>query len=153
MLPIFHFLLPMIYISQELGKWVLAFLFIQPIVIFTVAQIIPHILAVWGAALVFMVTLEMPYVGDFTNYMLSNSSTDEKYMAHVVMFWINSRCVSFCMDHIWGAIDNSHEISSFRKFTNLISYCFYLPTSMMGPLINYKDYHQGVRIDGYFFKH
>ncbi len=43
--------------------------------------------------------------------------------------------------------------SKFDDLTNLLSYCFYIPLVMMGPLVNYKEYYVGVshikpRFDG-----
>merc|ERR1719445_1212178 len=57
------------------------------------------------------------------------------------MFWINSRCVSFCLDHIWKEV---HEESRLWKWVQLIGFCFYLPIGIQGPLINYLDYKRGL---------
>ena len=62
------------------------------------------------------------------------------------MFWINSRCVSFCLDYIWKEVPEEVGESKFWKFVKMIAFCFYLPNGIGGPLINYKDYHEGVSL-------
>ena len=53
-----------------------------------------------------------------------------------------TRCVSYSLDRIWG--DVSSDESAVTSFAKLTSYCFYLPTGVMGPLITYKKYHDSL---------
>ena len=64
------------------------------------------------------------------------------YLVAVTNCWINSRCVSFCLDHIWKQIPEGQTLTS--KFIHLLAYCFYLPIAIGGPLINYLEFHNGV---------
>ena len=65
------------------------------------------------------------------------------YLVAVTNCWVNSRCVSFCLDHIWKEVPVGQSAGS--KFLHLMSYCFYLPIAVGGPLINYIEFHNGVR--------
>jgi len=60
----------------------------------------------------------------------------------VFSHWINSRCVSFCLDNIRKDVPENPSILD--NFMHLLSFCFYIPLSIGGPLINYTDFLKGV---------
>jgi len=64
------------------------------------------------------------------------------YLTMVSTAWMNSRCVSFCLDRIWGRVPT--ESSIIESFMNLTAYCFYLPLGVMGPLITSKEFKEGM---------
>ena len=78
MLPIFHLLLPLIYIGQELGLWPLAFLMLQPIVIFTISRLVASTIAVWAASLAFMLSIDVPGIAEYIDYMLEDAASDQR---------------------------------------------------------------------------
>ena len=59
------------------------------------------------------------------------------------MFWVNSRCVSYCLDNIWGDVVEETP-SHFWNFIEMLSFCFYIPLCISGPLITFKEYKTGV---------
>ena len=89
------------------------------------------------------------------------------YLTSVLLAWMNARCVSFSLDRIWGKITINHikyhqgfvrrylmyKWKSFHPglvpsepiglaFLHLVSYCFYLPLGIMGPLVSSQTYRE-----------
>ena len=60
------------------------------------------------------------------------------------MFWVNSRCVSYCLDNAWGDVIEDETSSKTWQFLEMATFCFYVPLCISGPLISYKDYKEGV---------
>ena len=60
------------------------------------------------------------------------------------MFWVNSRCVSYCLDNAWGDVIEDETSSKMWQFLEMATFCFYVPLCISGPLISYKDYKEGV---------
>ncbi len=140
LLQIFHLVLPIVYIGYILNPWVLGLLLIQIIVMFAVSEFCPHFLTIWTTAILFLMSHQLPILHGMPNFFLRDVTEEERHLALVAMFWMNSRCVSFCLDHLW----NEQTLSKIGKLTKMTSFCFYLPTCIVGPLVNYKEYHEGV---------
>ena len=66
----------------------------------------------------------------------------EGYLTAVLMAWINARCVSYCLDRIWGTVEREEGVIS--GFVMLTAYCFYLPLGIMGPLVTSKKFKDSV---------
>ena len=64
----------------------------------------------------------------------------EGYLTAVLMAWINARCVSYCLDRIWGRVEREEGLLS--GFVMLSAYCFYLPLGIMGPLVTSKKFKE-----------
>ena len=140
-LAIFQATLPLVFVYKELGSGPLIMLLAQPLALFIVAEIFGRAIFVWAGALAVIVLNDHTLTSEFKGWAFQEASFHIKYITHVIMFWINSRCVSFCLDHIWRDV---HEESRLWKFVQFIGYCFYLPIGIQGPLVNYKDYKTGV---------
>ena len=140
-LTIFHAAWPLLFVYSELGGGPLLLLLAQPFVLFVVAEIFGKAFFVWGGAIAIIALNDHLVIKSFKEWAFEDSSFHTKYITHVIMFWINSRCVSFCLDHIWKEV---HEESRLWKWVQLIGFCFYLPIGIQGPLINYLDYKRGV---------
>ena len=67
-----------------------------------------------------------------------------RYVTTVIMFWVNSRCVSYCLDNAWGDVIEDETSSKTWQFLEMATFCFYVPLCISGPLISYKDYKEGV---------
>lgn len=68
------------------------------------------------------------------NYLKSfedgNNTFYSFYKVLMAICWINLRCISYCLEH------GNKE----RCFIDLLSYCFYLPTLLLGPFILCVDF-------------
>ncbi len=152
-IPLFHTLLPLLYLTRALNssKPVLLLL-AQPLALFVTLQSIQNQLCnafpklqaflIWLVAILIIVFNDSWPIQALKEWSFEDSSWQAKYITHVTMFWINSRCVSFCLDHVWK--DVPEEPLIWKKWFQLLGYCFYLPLGIQGPLINYKDYHVGI---------
>ena len=135
------------YLSQFLSYRQLILLLTQPLLFFVVSEIIQQFAAVWIVAVGIII-----YSDYFENWAFENeSSLDAYHITHMTMFWVNCRCVSFCLDHIWQDIPQLKQESIIWKFIKMVGFCFYIPNVTGGPLINYKDYHKGVSLGKLFF--
>ena len=132
---------PLLFVYSELGIRPLLLLLAQPFVLFVVAEIFGKTFFVWGGAIAIIALNDHLVINSFKEWALEASNYHTYYIAHVIMFWINSRYVSFYLDHIWREV---HEESRLWKWVQLIGFCFYLPIGIQGPLINYVDYKRGV---------
>ena len=136
-LPIFHAVLPLLFINSELGFRPMILLLAQPFVIFCMTEIFQSTFFVWGTAIAIIGLNDYAAIASFKEWAFEDSAFHTKYITHVIMFWINSRCVSFCLDHVWKEVN---EESRLWRFIQLIGFCFYMPVGIQGPLLNYKDY-------------
>jgi len=100
MIPIFHASLPLLYLTRILEIRPVILLLAQPLAVFIVAEITQLSIAVWGIAVGIIVMNDTYGIGDFKAWAFEDSTWFIKYLTHVTMFWVNSRCVSFCLDHI-----------------------------------------------------
>ena len=50
--------------------------------------------------------------------------------------------MSFCLDRLWNDVPKSG--SMFQELLHMLSYSFYLPIAIGGPVINYKTFYDGV---------
>lgn len=144
MIPIFHASLPLLYLTRILEIRPVILLLAQPLAVFIVAEITQLSIAVWGIAVGIIVMNDAYGIGDFKAWAFEDSTWFIKYLTHVTMFWVNSRCVSFCLDHIWKEVPVEAGESRFWKFVKMVAFCFYIPNGIGGPLINYKDYYEGI---------
>ena len=150
LIPIFHSLLPLIYLYRILTLRPVILLLAQPLVIFGAAELTRKSWAVWGVAFGIILCNDTSVIGAFKKWSFEESDWFVVYITHVTMFWINSRSVSFCLDYIWNEIPVDLRESRLVKFTKMTAFCFYLPNGIGGPLINYKDYYEGVSIQSFF---
>lgn len=140
-LPLFNVVLSAVFFCRTVGHLPFAFLLIQPCIMFIIGQFGSPAL-VWMASLLILVSVDTKPVEAAKSYIFTDASWMDRYMTHVVMFWINSRCVSFCVDHIWNEVPAA--TSKVQQFVNMLAYCFYLPVAIQGPLIMYKEFHEGM---------
>lgn len=145
MVPYFHLLISTICLWNIFDTRALLFLLIQPLVLFTF-HFLGSAILVWGAALVFLAGWsQMPMSYIKMVLVEENHSPTHEYMVAVASCWINSRSVSFCLDHIWKSVPVDQPVG--KKLVYMLSYCLYLPLAIGGPLINYVDYHKGITSD------
>ena len=142
-LPMFNVLVSASYLCTWLGWKPTIWLFFQPLSMFFVHLTGSSVL-VWVASFVFLFVTK-----SFTaplyhmhKYLLKESDGAEHYVIIVTWYWVNSRCVSFCLDRIWKEVEPSSK-GKFQDLIEMFAYCFYLPTSISGPIMIYKDFHEG----------
>ena len=111
--------------------------------IFLAAKFTKTSFGVWIISLAIIVFNDFGLIAQLKEFAFEDASWQGRYITHVTMNWINSRCVSFCLDVIWGDVKD-HDHWNLSNFMKLLSFCFYLPLTISGPLINYKDFHYGV---------
>lgn len=144
MVTIFHVLLPLLYLFRALESFKpVVLLLAQPCAMFLATELLRKPIFVWLSAILIIIFNDLEPISSFKNWSFQDSSWHTKYVTHVTMFWINSRCVSFCLDHLWQEVPQ--ESSKSWKFLQMCAFCFYLPISVQGPLINYKDYYEGTK--------
>jgi hypothetical protein len=128
-----------IFTWSLIGLYPVLYLFIQPLLIFTVYLISNNVIAVWTTALIYS-QIKNPFEDLlFDDY---KSWAFQGYLTTISAAWINCRCVSFCLDRIWGNVVK--EKSVIQSFIHLLAYSFYLPLGFMGPLITSKQFKEGI---------
>merc|ERR1719239_2075871 len=116
---------------------------LQIAVIFAAFWVSNKAIVVWSVAMIYMQCQGYyPFDGFFRWYFSNETWNFEGYLTMIAMAWINARCVSFCLDRVWGRVDRESTI--FTSFINIIAYCFYLPLCIMGPLITSKQFKEGM---------
>ena len=76
-------------------------------------------------------------------YCFSDSHWEIESISTKIMFWVNCRCVSYCLDNI-GRDVVEETTSHFWNFIEMLSFCFYIPLCITGPLITFTEYKKGV---------
>ena len=79
-------------------------------------------------------------------YSVKQATSAEHYVIIVTWNWVNSRCVSCCLDRIWKEVKPSGK-GKLYDMIEMMAYCFYLPSSISGPIMIYKDFHDGFNSD------
>jgi len=118
------------------------FMSLQIAVIFAAFWISNKAIVVWSVAMIYMQCKEYYPLNEFYRYFSNESWYFEGYLTMIALAWINARCVSFCLDRIWGRVDCESTILA--SLVNIIAYCFYLPLCIMGPLITSKQFKEGM---------
>ena len=77
-----------------------------------------------------------------------DATSTEEYVCSVTWFWVNCRCISFCLDRIWGEVEP--KSAKVHDLIEMFTFCFYLPVNISGPIMIYKDFHDGFHAD---YKH
>lgn len=116
------------------------YLFLQILVMF-LAFLTKSAKIVWVVAVGYILCLNIFPLQDMKEYIFRTDSSQyyEGYLTSVLLAWINARCVSFCLDRIWGYLPTEPLPLA---FLHLVSYCFYLPLSVMGPLVSSQTYRE-----------
>ena len=143
LVPIFNVLLTMIYMQRVMGTKPTIWMFCQPLAMFTI-HLAGSSLLVWLCALVFLF-IEKEWSGPLfhlNKYFLEGCTGTDEYVIYVTWYWVNSRCVSFCLDRIWKEVEPSSK-GKLHDLIEMLAYCFYLPTNISGPIMIYKDFNEG----------
>jgi len=74
--------------------------------------------------------------------LIEEANYRSSFVANVWIAWINSRCTSFCLDTIWSEDLRKRPMST--QMLHFSAYVFYLPVSVMGPIVNYDAFKEGV---------
>ena len=61
----------------------------------------------WAVAISYILLLNSWPLQDLKDAMFPDhaSQMTEGYLTSVLLAWINARCVSFCLDRIWGRVE------------------------------------------------
>ena len=145
--PAFNVILSMIYMGRVMGMKPTIWMFFQPLVMFLV-HLMGSSLWVWVMSFVFLFSAKkisgpLYYINTF---FLNECTDNENYVAQVTWCWVNSRCVSFCLDRIWKEVEPSSK-GKIHDIVEMFAYCFYLPINISGPILIYKDFHVGFNKD------
>ncbi|TRY71751.1 hypothetical protein TCAL_01035 [Tigriopus californicus] len=140
-LPTFYVILSVNWTSRMIGVRGLQFLFFQPVIMYGCLQL-------RDSRLIYL--LSMICIGLIDHWPLTAlrsvsfdaSDYKERYIGSVTYAWFNARCLSFCLDHLWGHVP--WESSHLHGLVNMLAYCFYLPVGLGGPIINYDTFYQGI---------
>ena len=94
----------------------------------------------WAVSISYILLLNTWPLQDIKHSMFPdhNSQMHEGYLTSVILAWVNARCVSFCLDRIWGRVEREQSLLS--GFIMLSAFCFYLPLGIMGPLVTSKKF-------------
>ena len=141
--PTFNVLLSLIYMVRVLGFMPAVWMCAQPFVMFCV-HLIGSSKLVWLLAFAFLF-IEKEFTGPLNaanKFFLKDATTTEEYVIYVTWYWVNSRVVSFCLDRIWGEVKPSPK-GKIHDLIEMFAYCFYLPINISGPIMVYKDFHDG----------
>ena len=147
LVPIFNVLLSMIYMGRVMGIKPTIWMFCQPLAMFIV-HLMGSSLLVWMVALLFLF-IEKELSGPLyymNKFFLNDCAGSEEYVIYVTWYWVNSRCVSFCLDRIWKEVEPSPR-GKIHDLVEMFAYCFYLPINISGPIMIHKDFHEGFNKD------
>ena len=147
LVPIFNVLLSMIYMGRVMGTKPTIWMFFQPLFMFLI-HLMGSSLLVWIVALAFLF-IEKPVSGPLyymNSYFLKECTNNDEYVIYVTWYWVNSRCVSFCLDRIWKEVEPSPK-GRIHDLIEIMAYCFYLPINISGPIMIHKDFHEGFNKD------
>jgi len=114
--------LPLLYIFLLIGVMFLTYLCNSTIL-------------VWAVSISYILLLNTFPLRDMKDWLFPDYSSQmhEGYLTSVLLAWINARCVSFCLDRLWGRVEREASLTS--GFFMLTAFCFYLPLGIMGPLV------------------
>ena len=95
---------------------------------------------VWAVSISYILLLNTYPLNELKDWIFPdhNSQMYEGYLTAVLIAWINARCVSYCLDRIWGRVEREEGVMS--GLVMLTAYCFYLPLGIMGPLVTSKKF-------------
>ena len=94
---------------------------------------------VWLVAILYILCQGMAPFTTITDFMFPDTASKmfQGYLTSILMGFINARCVSFALDRILYKEKRETLITSLLMVT---AFCFYLPLSMMGPLVSSKTF-------------
>ncbi len=49
--------------------------------------------------------------------------------------------MSFCLDILWGEVESKGALGDILR---MLAHGFYVPTSILGPIVRYRDFNRGV---------
>ena len=146
-LPLFNVIASASYLSYWFGIKPTLWLLFQPISMF-VLHLSGSSVLVWMGSFLFLFVTK-PFTGPLYymhKYSVKQATSAEHYVIIVTWYWVNSRCVSCCLDRIWKEVKPSGK-GKLYDMIEMMAYCFYLPTSISGPIMIYKDFHDGFNSD------
>jgi len=123
-----------------LGLLPTLYLFLQLAVIF-LAYLTGSSKLVWLVAISYILCLNIWPLNSLKDHIFHTDEMQmyEGYLTSVLLAWMNARCVSFSLDRIWGLVPPE---PTGLAFLHLVSYCFYLPLGIMGPLVSSQTYRE-----------
>ena len=74
---------------------------------FSVKPLIDFLRLVWAVSISYILLLNTFPLRDMKDWLFPDyaSQMHEGYLTSVLLAWINARCVSFCLDRIWGRVE------------------------------------------------
>ena len=108
MLPLFNMVISASYLCYWFGTKPTFWLFIQPILMYIVHLSGSSVIVWVGSFVLLFVTKQ--FTGPLYymhRYCTKESTGAENYVIIVTWYWVNSRCVSFCLDRIWKEVKPS----------------------------------------------
>ncbi|XP_068893417.1 protein-cysteine N-palmitoyltransferase Rasp [Tenebrio molitor] len=123
-LQLWQILISTAFILIELGPYPLSAILFQPL-IFLIVLTCHNKLFIWVCEIPILLLIGL----------LKSFTTDERkeHITMLILFWLNLKCVSYCLDFI-----DSGQTQ--QKYLSYFSYCLYLPHIISGPFISYKDF-------------
>ena len=143
--PIFNVLLSIIHMTTVIRTKATIWIVIQPLFMFLI-HLFGSPFLIWMAAIACLFE-DMEISGplnDLNNYFCQGCTEEEYDLIHITWHWVNLRCISFCLDRISNDVDTSLN-GRIHDIIEMLAYCFYLPINMFGPIIIYKDFHEGFK--------
>jgi len=129
-----------------LGVKGLAFLLIQPVMLFLVKHLTGSHKLIYIVALGYKFT-EGIGIGPMVHLKDTALGPDEDYnmfnriVGHITESWINLRAMSCCLDLLWQDVPSAGIWGDFSK---LMAHSFYMPVLVLGPVIRFKDFNDGL---------
>ena len=104
---------------------------------------------VWAVSISYILLLDTYPLNDLKDWIFPDQTSQmyEGYLTAVLMAWINARCVSYCLDRIWGRVEREEGVIS--GLVMLSAYCFYLPLGIMGPLVTSQKFKESFTREPY----
>eukprot|EP00096_Caligus_rogercresseyi_P011085 TRINITY_DN4261_c0_g1_i2.p1 TRINITY_DN4261_c0_g1~~TRINITY_DN4261_c0_g1_i2.p1 ORF type:complete len:521 (-),score=57.10 TRINITY_DN4261_c0_g1_i2:452-2014(-) len=144
LLCLFSLLLSLGYLFKCLGTQGTLYLLVQPLSFFALSLVCRRPLLFWGLGIWFISGFQWVWPSRIlADHLLSSMPQVSHYIMNVTMCWINARCISYALDVSWGDAPRK-EGSPWEELLNFLSYCFYFPLCIGGPIIIYKNFLEGI---------
>jgi len=123
-LTIFHFCLSLLHVLNVVGIRPTIFLMSQPLLMFVIGKTFKSTWIIWGASLGIIFMMNGDHMFGINDWVYAQSEWMIRYVTTVIMFWVNSRCVSYCLDNAWGDVIEDETSSKTWQFLKWQPFAF-----------------------------
>ena len=141
-LPALYFLVGALWIGWLIGVKGLAFLLIQPVLLFLVKHLTGSDKLIYIAALGYKIMeVSGPMVFLKEVALGPEEFSFNRIIGNITEAWINLRAMSCCLDLIWRDVASA---GTWGDFSKMLAHSFYMPVLVLGPVIRFTEFNDGL---------